>query len=605
MKQFKLSLFLLLVASLLLLVGCKAKFTVSFESNCNDIIAPIEVTEGEPATKPADPVKEGYNFVGWYLGDVEYKFTEPVLENITLSAKWEEKEYTVTFVTDSDTKIDAQKVKYNKTASKPADPVKEGYIFKGWYNGDAAYSFSEKVTSDLTIKAKWEEIKKFTVKFIVEGEVLETQTIEDGKDAKAPTAPTLEGKTFVKWEGTYTNVTADVEIVAVYEVTKYTVTFKADGYTVKSVEVEHGKAAEAPADPTKDGYKFVGWDKEFNEVKSNLEVNAKFELVEYAIKYFNGDKEIANLEPNKFTIEDTITLANYDVDGYYFFGWYNNSGLAGDAITEIVKGTTGDVSLYALNVKADINGGSDCWTTEIPAGYDVGKGIDEISNLPEMFEMDFFKYLKDNNLLTDSRINSTMVADTWAKFSGINPMHNGDPKRIWNDTSSNVSGGADGYVSVFLYDSIIMNDDYTVDSVTGGFLGTEPYKTKYRGVLNHLVALYQYKVENNSYTELSAGTNSSKALLGFVIDGYFYGTQGAAKSYFTALRSVIPGMSFSYKISGDTCEKITYEGKALPTPVKDGYVFAGWCLDKEGTKPLATNKPTNLCTIYAKWEVIQ
>ena len=581
------------------------EYIVKFDSDGGSAVAEQKVKYNEKASKPADPVKEGHNFSGWYNGETAYTFNEAVTANVTLTAKYDLKEFTVVFDTAGAAEVAQQTVKYNEKASKPADPVKEGYNFVGWFNGDVAYTFDEAVTANITITAKWEEIKKFTVKFIVDGQTISEQVVEEGKDAKAPTAPTKEGKSFVKWEGTFTNVKANLEIVAVYDVAKYSVDFKVDGKTVKTESVEYGKAATAPENPTKEGFKFVGWDNEFNEVKSYLSVNAKFEALEYSIKFFNGTTEINSFAVSKYTVEETVTLPTFELNDYYFFGWYTSSDFSGEAITEIKAGTTGDIKLYALNVKADINGGTDSWTTTIPSGFDASKGIDSISNLPEMFEMDFFKYLKDNNLLKSGDLNSAMVADTWAKFSGLNPNHNGDPVRIWNDTSSNSSKAVDGYVALFLYETIELNDDFTVKDVQGGFLGTEPYKTKYRGVLDHLSALYQYKVENNNYTSLSASNGTSRALMGFVIDGYFYGTQGAADGYFKAFRNVIPGITFGYKMTETSCEKITYEANGLPTPVRDGYVFAGWCLDKEGTKPLSTNKPTNLCTIYAKWEKVQ
>ena len=607
MKQIKFLLIFLLMVSLSIVVGCaKPTYVVSFETDCPQTIEAQTVVENEKATKPETPVKEGHTFQGWFNGEVEYTFEEAVVADVTLKAKWEVNYYTVSFETGTDDTIDSQRIKYNKKASQPEDPSREGYTFGGWLNGDVVYNFDSAVKEDLTLVAKWDEIPSFTVKFIAEGNVVEEVVVQQGKNAKAPKAPEIEGKTFVKWEGEYKNVTADIEIVAVYEVNVYTVEFKVDGALYGSaVQVEHGKDATAPANPEKAGFKFIGWDKEFTAVKGNLVVNAQFEALEYTIKYYSGDKEITNLDPVKYSAADTITLTDYEVDGYYFYAWYTNSDLTGEAVYAIEAGTTGDLTFYALNVKTDVNGGAECWTTEFPAGYDAGKGIDEISNLPETFEMDFFKYLKDNDLLTSSKIHSTMQADTWEKFSGLNPNHNGDPKRVWNDTSSNGAGAADGYIGVFLYETIELNADYTVKDVKGGFLGTEPYKTKYIGLLDILSVMHKYKVENNSYTGLSANTNASRAFLAFIIDGYFYGTQGVAKSYFAAARNVIPGINFSYKLSGETVEKITYEGDMMPTPVKDGFVFAGWYLDAACTKKLGESKATTLCTVYAKWEQIK
>lgn len=68
--------------------------------------------------------------------------------------------YTVTFNTDGGSKVEAVKVKRNKSIEKPADPTKEGYKFVSWQIADVDYDFSYPVTSDLTITAKWEKEEK-------------------------------------------------------------------------------------------------------------------------------------------------------------------------------------------------------------------------------------------------------------------------------------------------------------------------------------------------------------------------------------------------------------------------------------------------------------
>lgn len=626
MKKIKYLLIFVLVLSFAFVLGCgggegggnegggegggnetqTTEYTITFVTDCDETIPAQKVKENEKAIKPADPKKAGYDFLGWFIEEVEYTFTEAVTTDITLTAKWEEAVYTVTFETGTEEKIENQEIKYNGKVTKPADPKKEGFKFAGWLAGEAEYNFDTVVTEDLKLVAKWEEIKKYTITFKANGEVIKTVEVEEGKSALAPTAPTVEGKQFVKWEGTFTNVTADAEVIAVYDTAKYVVTFKVDGKTYGStVKVEIGQDCPKPEDPVKEGFKFVGWDKELTNIRAHIVVNAIFEKLDYTIKYFSGTTEITTMQHTNYTAEDSFVLETIEKEGYYFYGWFDNSDFEGEALHEIVAGTSGDLNLYALHVKADINGGKDCWTTEIPSSFDPGKGIDEISNLPEIFEMDFYKYLKDNNLLNSDLLNASCKASSWAVFSGVNPNHNGDPKRIWNDTSTNGAGAADGYVALFLYDTIELNDDLTVKDVKGGFLGTEPYKTKYRGLLDLLSILHQYKVEKSSYTALSTNGAKTRAFLAFVIDGYFYGTQGAADSYFKAARSVIPGINFSYKKTDTAVEKITYENKGLPTPVKDGYVFAGWCLDKESTKPVGSDKTRNLCTVYASWEQIK
>ena len=68
--------------------------------------------------------------------------------------------YTVTFDSKGGTLVEAQTVKKNETATKPADPTREGYIFLGWYTSETStveYDFDTKVVEDITLIAKWRE----------------------------------------------------------------------------------------------------------------------------------------------------------------------------------------------------------------------------------------------------------------------------------------------------------------------------------------------------------------------------------------------------------------------------------------------------------------
>ena len=64
--------------------------------------------------------------------------------------------YTVAFDSDGGTAVTAQTVESGKTATKPADPTKEGYTFKGWTLNGTAYDFNTAVTGNITLKATWE-----------------------------------------------------------------------------------------------------------------------------------------------------------------------------------------------------------------------------------------------------------------------------------------------------------------------------------------------------------------------------------------------------------------------------------------------------------------
>lgn len=79
-----------------------------------------------------------------------------------------------------------------------------------------SYTFSN-VTSDHTISAVFEAIPTYTVRFLDwDNSVIDTQTVEEGGSATPPSNPTRVGYTFSGWSGNYTNVTADVDIIAQY-----------------------------------------------------------------------------------------------------------------------------------------------------------------------------------------------------------------------------------------------------------------------------------------------------------------------------------------------------------------------------------------------------
>ena len=63
------------------------EFTVTFDSDGGSAV-PEQKLRNAPAIKPADPKKNGYDFDGWYLGDVQYTFDSNVAANITLKAHW-------------------------------------------------------------------------------------------------------------------------------------------------------------------------------------------------------------------------------------------------------------------------------------------------------------------------------------------------------------------------------------------------------------------------------------------------------------------------------------------------------------------------------------
>ena len=179
--------------------------------------------------------------------------------------------HTVTFKDWNGTVLKTQSVYHTGAATAPANPTRAGYTFTGW---DKAFT---NVTADLVVTAQY-SANTYTVTFKDwNGTVLKTQQVQYGGAATAPANPTRTGYTFTGWDKAFNNVTANLVVTAQYSINTYTVTFKDwNGTVLKTQQVQYGGAATAPANPTRTGYTFTGWDKAFTSVTANLVVTAQY-----------------------------------------------------------------------------------------------------------------------------------------------------------------------------------------------------------------------------------------------------------------------------------------------------------------------------------------
>ncbi|WP_376699886.1 leucine-rich repeat domain-containing protein [Listeria innocua] len=114
-------------------------------------------------TPPANPVKEGYTFTGWYdekTGGIAWDFAMDKMpaKDITLYAQFSENLYTATL--DVDGKTTSQTVAYQHQVQAPTDPTKEGYTFIGWYDektGGTEWDFAtdKMPAKDITLYAQF------------------------------------------------------------------------------------------------------------------------------------------------------------------------------------------------------------------------------------------------------------------------------------------------------------------------------------------------------------------------------------------------------------------------------------------------------------------
>lgn len=109
--------------------------------------------------------------------------------------------YTVAFLSDGENTAPPQ-IRANAPAARPADPTKEGHTFIGWYNGESEWNFETPVTEKLTLTAKW-QINRYTITFDTAGGSEVAPITQDyGTTITAPANPTKTGYTFAGWDKT-------------------------------------------------------------------------------------------------------------------------------------------------------------------------------------------------------------------------------------------------------------------------------------------------------------------------------------------------------------------------------------------------------------------
>ena len=231
-------------------------YTITFDTNGGSEIAPITQDYGTEITAPDNPTRKGYTFKGW---DKEIPKTMPA-ENITVKAQWEINQYTITFDTNGGSEIAPITQDYGTEITVPDNPTRKGYTFKGWDK-----EIPETMpTENMTVKAQW-EINQYAITFDTNGgSEIAPITQDYGTAITAPADPTREGYTFIGWDRDIPEImpAENITVTAQWEINRYTITFDtAGGSEIAPITQDYGTNITAPADPTREGYTFIGWDK--------------------------------------------------------------------------------------------------------------------------------------------------------------------------------------------------------------------------------------------------------------------------------------------------------------------------------------------------------
>ena len=283
-------------------------------------------TYGVGATLPTDVTRTGYTFKGWY--DNENLTGSPVTAiggaetgNKEYWAKWEINQYTITFDTNGGSEIAPITQDYGTEITAPDNPTRKGYTFKGWDK-----EIPETMPADnITVKAQW-GINQYTITFDTNGgSEIASITQDYGTKITAPDNPTRKGYTFKGWDKEIpeTMPAENITVKAQWEINQYTITFDTNGGSeIAPITQDYGTKITAPANPTRKGYTFKGWDKEIPKTMpaENITVKAQWEINQYTITFdTNGGSEIAPITQDygtKITAPDNPTRK-----GYTFKGW--------------------------------------------------------------------------------------------------------------------------------------------------------------------------------------------------------------------------------------------------------------------------------------------
>lgn len=257
-------------------------------------------------------------------------------------------ERTMLFETGEGTPIDPLIAYSGIAIDAPPDPQRPGHVFQGWFAEetlDTPFVFDVMPEEDLTLYAKW-QINTYQVTFYDSDgfTVLGTSMVNYGESAVAPEDPTKEADdefiyVFGGWDKDFTDVRENMDVFATYvETTKtYTVTFwNYDGTILKEENVSYAQNATAPEDPFKEHHTFIGWDETFDRIVFDLTVTAQYSTNSYTVTFKDHDETVLKTEVVLYQTAATPPEDPFR-EGHMFIGW--------DKPTDTI---TGDLVVHAL-----------------------------------------------------------------------------------------------------------------------------------------------------------------------------------------------------------------------------------------------------------------
>ena len=334
------------------------KYTFTFDTDGGSEVAGITQDYNSAITAPAAPTKTGYTFAGWVPAIPE---TVPA-ENMSFKAQWTINQYTLTFDADNGTEATVITQDFGTKFETPAAPTKTGYTFAGWDS-----EIPETIPAEnKSFKALW-SINQYTFSFDADGgSDVAAITQNYGTKIDSPTAPTKTGYTFAGWVPAIpeTVPAENMSFKAQWTINQYTLTFDADNGTEATVITQDfGTKFDTPADPTREGYTFAGWDMDIPETipAENMSFTAKWIANQYTLTFdSDGGSDVAAITQDYGTKIETPAAPTKT--GYTFAGWDNEipETMPAESMSFKAQWT---INQYTLTFNAD-NGTEDVEITQ-------------------------------------------------------------------------------------------------------------------------------------------------------------------------------------------------------------------------------------------------
>ena len=325
--------------------------------------------------------RTGYTFAGW-------ETSEPTADTIKCSAKWIADTYTVTFDSTGGSEVTTKTIDvlYGEQLGDMPVPIRTGYFFRGWYdapvegkcygNSDGKGTSWYDKTENCTLYAQW-EINQYTITFDTAGGSEIAPITQDYDTAiTAPADPTREGYTFIGWDREIpeTMPAENITLKARWEINQYTITFDtAGGSEIAPITQDYGTQITTPEAPTREGYTFIGWDREIPTTMpaENITITAKWKDIEKPtgeiIIGTNKWREFLNKLTFGLFFKDTqtVTINAADNSGIVFISYLvTNQDLSEEELGSLVYRAyeepfridpNGEYIVYAMLVDESLN----------------------------------------------------------------------------------------------------------------------------------------------------------------------------------------------------------------------------------------------------------